>query len=284
MCPRPLRSIHQPSVIYTIGIDLTNGLPIKFDLPVFPSRSEISYAIVKNNFNRGNNFKSKTDETISTKLFNHSSSRPCFLRHRTGAQNQILKDITANECSVEETCKTSLLTSSGVVSGTLPGNTVTNPKEDLKADFVVVDFEPDPRVPLILGRCFLKTSHALIDVYEGEITLSGWQGKPSHQPGPYFKNTTADYNHMTVNKIDVIDMACDEYSQEVLGFSNVIVSGNPTPYSEPIVSTASPTLTPFGDSDFLLFEEADSFLALEDVPPSSEVDPTLSDPEGDILF
>ncbi|GJX32536.1 reverse transcriptase domain-containing protein [Tanacetum coccineum] len=39
------------------------------------------------------------------------------------------------------------------------------------ADFVVVDFEPDPRVPLILGRCFLKTSRALIDVYEGELTL-----------------------------------------------------------------------------------------------------------------
>ncbi|GJW78172.1 reverse transcriptase domain-containing protein [Tanacetum coccineum] len=37
------------------------------------------------------------------------------------------------------------------------------------ADFVVVDFEPDPRVPLILGRCFLKTSRALIDVYEDAI-------------------------------------------------------------------------------------------------------------------
>ncbi|GJY89965.1 reverse transcriptase domain-containing protein [Tanacetum coccineum] len=81
-----------------------------------------------------------------------------------------------------------------------------------------------------------------------------------------------------------IDMACDEYSQEVLGFSNVIASGNPTPCFEPIVSTASPTLTPFGDSDFLLFEEADSFLALEDDPTSSEVDPTYQDPEGDILL
>ncbi|GKE59767.1 reverse transcriptase domain-containing protein, partial [Tanacetum coccineum] len=39
------------------------------------------------------------------------------------------------------------------------------------ADFVVVDFEPNPRVPLILGRYFLKTSRALIDVYEGELTL-----------------------------------------------------------------------------------------------------------------
>ncbi|GJS02078.1 reverse transcriptase domain-containing protein [Tanacetum coccineum] len=69
-----------------------------------------------------------------------------------------------------------------------------------------------------------------------------------------------------------------------LRFSNVIASGNPTPYFEPIVSTASPTLTPFGDSDFLLFEEADSFLALEDDPTSSEVDPTYQDPEGDILI
>ncbi|GJX89085.1 hypothetical protein Tco_0341099 [Tanacetum coccineum] len=121
------------------------------------------------------------------------------------------------------------------------------------------------------------------NVYEGEITLR--VGKEAitfnlDQTSKY----TADYNHMTVNKIDVIDMACDEYSQEVLGFSNVIASGNPTPYSEPIVSTASPTLTPFGDSDFLLFEEADSFLALEDDPTSSEVDPTYQDPEGDILI
>ncbi|GJR80112.1 reverse transcriptase domain-containing protein [Tanacetum coccineum] len=44
-------------------------------------------------------------------------------------------------------------------------------KFQFPADFVVVDFEPDPRVPLILGRIFLKTSRALIDVYEGEITI-----------------------------------------------------------------------------------------------------------------
>nr|GEZ57492.1 reverse transcriptase domain-containing protein [Tanacetum cinerariifolium] len=39
------------------------------------------------------------------------------------------------------------------------------------ADFVVLDFIADPRVPLILGRPFLSTAHALIDVYEGEIIL-----------------------------------------------------------------------------------------------------------------
>nr|GFB89661.1 reverse transcriptase domain-containing protein [Tanacetum cinerariifolium] len=62
------------------------------------------------------------------------------------------------------------------------------------------------------------------------------------------------------------------YSQEVLGFSDVTVSGNPTPYDDPIISTTSLTLTPFGDSDFLLFEEADAFLEvkLKDLPPHLE--------------
>nr|GEV19296.1 arginine--tRNA ligase, chloroplastic/mitochondrial [Tanacetum cinerariifolium] len=39
------------------------------------------------------------------------------------------------------------------------------------ADFVVLDFIADPRVPLILGRPFLSTTHAITDVYEGEIIL-----------------------------------------------------------------------------------------------------------------
>ncbi|GKG25054.1 hypothetical protein Tco_0395682, partial [Tanacetum coccineum] len=78
-------------------------------------------------------------------------------------------------------------------------------------------------------------------------------------------------------------MACEEYSQEVLGFSDVIASGNPTLYYDPIVSTSSPTLTPFGDSDFLL-EEVDAFLALDDDPTSLEVDQSYYDKEGDILL
>nr|GEV48542.1 reverse transcriptase domain-containing protein [Tanacetum cinerariifolium] len=79
----------------------------------------------------------------------------------------------------------------------------------------------------------------------------------------------ANYNDMTANRIDVIHMACEEYMQEVLGFFDVIASGNPTLYYDPIVSTSSLTLTPFRDSDFLL-EEVDAFLALEDDPTSSE--------------
>ncbi|GKC72270.1 hypothetical protein Tco_1118153, partial [Tanacetum coccineum] len=59
--------------------------------------------------------------------------------------------------------------------------------------------------------------------------------------------------------------------------------GNPTPYYDPIVSTSSPTLTPFGDIDFLL-EEVDAFLAFEDDPTSPEVDDSYYDLEWDILL
>ncbi|GJU43011.1 reverse transcriptase domain-containing protein [Tanacetum coccineum] len=150
-------------------------------------------------------------------------------------------------------------------------------------DFVVVDFEPDPRVPLILGRCFLKTSRALIDVYEGELTL-----RVDNEAITYNLDQTSrysvNYNDMTANRIDVVELACEEYSQEVLGFSNVIASGNPTPGYDLIVSNSSPTLTPFGDSDFLLLEEADAFLALADDPTSPKVDESYYEPEGDIII
>ncbi|GJU95524.1 hypothetical protein Tco_1320280 [Tanacetum coccineum] len=60
-----------------------------------------------------------------------------------------------------------------------------------------------------------------------------------------------------------------------------IASGNSTPYYDPIVATSSPTLTPFGDSDFLLLEEVDSFLGLADDPDSILVDePTEVDTQG----
>nr|GEU90042.1 reverse transcriptase domain-containing protein [Tanacetum cinerariifolium] len=135
-------------------------------------------------------------------------------------------------------------------------------------DFIVVDFDADPRVPLIPRRSFLKIGRALIDVFKGELTLR--VGKEAitfnlDQTSRYSTN----YSDMTAKRIDVIDMACEEYYQEVLGFSDVIASGNPTRYYDPIVSTTSSTLTPFENSDFLL-EEVDAFLAIEDDPTSLE--------------
>nr|GEY49152.1 reverse transcriptase domain-containing protein [Tanacetum cinerariifolium] len=148
--------------------------------------------------------------------------------------------------------------------------------------FLIPYFDADPRVPLILGRSFLKTERALIDMFEGEITLR--VGKEAitfnlDQTSRY----SANYKEMMAKQIDIIDMACEEYSQEVLGFSDVIASGNLTPYYDPIVFTTFLTLTSFGNSDFLL-EEVDAFLAIDDDPTSLEVDQTYLDPEGDILL
>nr|GEY90681.1 reverse transcriptase domain-containing protein [Tanacetum cinerariifolium] len=151
------------------------------------------------------------------------------------------------------------------------------------ADFVVVDFEPDPRVLLILERCFLKTGRALIDVHTGELTLRIRNKAITYNLDQTLRYS-ANYNQMMANKIDVIDMACEEYSQEVLGFSDATASVNPTPYDDLIVSTTSPTLTLFGDNDFLLFEEADAFLGLKDDPNSPEFNPFYYDPKGDILL
>ncbi|GKC98842.1 hypothetical protein Tco_1169117, partial [Tanacetum coccineum] len=117
----------------------------------------------------------------------------------------------------------------------------------------------DPRVPLILGRPFLRTAHALIDVY-GEITLRKCGDAPS-----------ISYNNLeSLKKVDLIDVTCEIYSQEVLGFSDSVAYNNPSPY--------------FEESDFLLFEEADAFIAIDDEQNSTEIDATYYDLEGDILI
>nr|GFB58390.1 hypothetical protein [Tanacetum cinerariifolium] len=114
------------------------------------------------------------------------------------------------------------------------------------ADFVILDFVSDPRVPLILGRPFLSTTHALIDVYE--------------------------------------DVTCEEYSQVVLGFTNDVSTEVSFPIYEPIVSSSLQNLTPFDASNFLLLEKTDAFIAIDDEPISSNIDATYYDLEGDILI
>nr|GFA65220.1 reverse transcriptase domain-containing protein [Tanacetum cinerariifolium] len=84
-------------------------------------------------------------------------------------------------------------------------------KFHFSADFVVVDFDADPRVPLIFERSFLKTEKALIDVYKGELTLHVGEEAITFnldQTSRY----SANYNDISANRIDVIDMACEEYS------------------------------------------------------------------------
>ncbi|GJW79909.1 reverse transcriptase domain-containing protein [Tanacetum coccineum] len=119
------------------------------------------------------------------------------------------------------------------------------------ADFIVVDYEVDPRVPLILGRPFLRTTRALIDVHGEEMTLR------------------------------VNDEAITfKYAQEVLGFLDSLTSGNPTP-SDPIIASSSPSFTPFEGGDFIL-EEIETFLHTPD--ELSNLDDDYYDTEGDILY
>nr|GEW89944.1 reverse transcriptase domain-containing protein [Tanacetum cinerariifolium] len=127
-------------------------------------------------------------------------------------------------------------------------------------DFVVVDFEADPRVPLILGRSFLRTGRALIDVYGEETTL-----RVNDESITFNLNQTmrysSTYDDTSVNRVDVIDIACEEF--------------------EPIVKSSSPTLTPFGEGDFFQ-EEIEDFLNDDSIPTGIEI--SVYDPEGDILF
>nr|GEU89239.1 reverse transcriptase domain-containing protein [Tanacetum cinerariifolium] len=147
-------------------------------------------------------------------------------------------------------------------------------------DFVVVDFEADPRVPLILGRSFLRTGRALIDVYEEEITL-----RVIDEAVTFNLNQTtrysSTYDDMSVNLIDVIDIDREEYAQEMLGFSKNSPGGNPTSTSEPIISDSSPSFTPFEGSDFIL-EEIEAYLKDESILP--KIDHGDCDPERDICL
>nr|GEY61176.1 reverse transcriptase domain-containing protein [Tanacetum cinerariifolium] len=115
-------------------------------------------------------------------------------------------------------------------------------------DFVVVDFKADPRVPLILRRSFLRTGRALIDVYGDEITLR------VNDESITFKNLSQTMRYSLtcddtlVNRVDVIDIACEDFVQDVLDFQY-----NPK-----------------------------NFLNDDSIPTG--IENSVYDPEGDILF
>nr|GEV88429.1 reverse transcriptase domain-containing protein [Tanacetum cinerariifolium] len=144
-------------------------------------------------------------------------------------------------------------------------------------DFVVVDYVVDPRVLLILGRPFLWTGRALIDVYSEELTLRVDDEAITFKVGQTLKYSYNDAE--SIDQIDVIDVACEEYVQDVLGFFDNSKSGNPTPTSDPIIAFSSPSLTPFEGGDFIL-EEIKACLTSELILPG--IDDTDLDLEGDI--
>ncbi|GJX39966.1 reverse transcriptase domain-containing protein [Tanacetum coccineum] len=122
-----------------------------------------------------------------------------------------------------------------------------------------------------------KTARALIDVYGEELTL-----RVSDEAMTFKVDNTSRYSYNDaelINRIYVIYVAYEEYSQEVLGFSDNSESGNPTLISEPIIAKFSPSLTPFKGGDFIL-EEIEAYLASDSIPPG--IDDAEFDLEGDI--
>nr|GEV15903.1 reverse transcriptase domain-containing protein [Tanacetum cinerariifolium] len=124
-----------------------------------------------------------------------------------------------------------------------------------------------------------RNGRALIDVNGEELTLR------FDDEAITFKVCQASkysYNDVeSINRIDVIDVACEEYVQEVLGFSDNSKSGSPIPTLDPIISSSSPSFTPFEGSDFIL-EEIKTFLRTPN--DLSILDDDYYDAEGDILY
>nr|GFA64864.1 reverse transcriptase domain-containing protein [Tanacetum cinerariifolium] len=139
-------------------------------------------------------------------------------------------------------------------SSSLPSNTIPNPKGEAKA----------------------------ITTRSGEITLrhddQSLTLKCGDTPSIFYNN------FQSLNKVDLIDATCEEYSQVVLGFTDDVSTEVSSPFNEPIVLSSFQNLTPFDASDFLFLEEADAFIAIDDEPISSNINATYYDPEGDILM
>ncbi|GJX61342.1 reverse transcriptase domain-containing protein [Tanacetum coccineum] len=130
-------------------------------------------------------------------------------------------------------------------------------------DFFVVDFEVDPRVPLILGRSFLRTGRALIDVYEGELILRD----ENEQIIFHVEKHPQKHANESIKIINFIDVSCEDSFGEVLRLKklNHFLSGSTTPLSD-----SSPSLTFFKTSDSFLKEFTDELALLDPFPPGNE--------------
>ncbi|GKA72935.1 reverse transcriptase domain-containing protein, partial [Tanacetum coccineum] len=144
------------------------------------------------------------------------------------------------------------------------------------ANLVVVDYDVNPRVPFILGRPFLRTARALVDVYGEELILRDKDEKLIFHADITLKYPQKHGNE-SINMINFIDITCEDRFEEVLKIkkSNHPFSGSTTPLFD-----SSPSLIPFKTSDSLLEEFTDELALLDPFPSGNEDD--NFDPEADL--
>nr|GEV49367.1 hypothetical protein [Tanacetum cinerariifolium] len=124
------------------------------------------------------------------------------------------------------------------------------------ADFVIVDYERDPRVPLILGRPFLQTARALIDVYGEEMILHDGDERLTLN----MRHDTSSYSNQpqkeSINLINVFNNSSEDFFEDL--FSNQ-PSGNPTFSSHPkLTSPEFDIKSDLKEIEFLLYQDIDS--------------------------
>nr|GEY34180.1 hypothetical protein [Tanacetum cinerariifolium] len=119
-----------------------------------------------------------------------------------------------------------------------------------------------------VGKFYFPTDFVVVD-YDAIMFKVGHTSR-------YSRN----YYGETVHQVNVIDVACEEYAQEVLGFLDSSKSGNPTP-SDPIITSFSPSFTHFEGGDFILEEIQ---ICLRTPNELSKLDDNDFDPEGDIAL
>nr|GEY94693.1 reverse transcriptase domain-containing protein [Tanacetum cinerariifolium] len=184
-------------------------------------------------------------------------------------------------------------TASYLGSGTLPSNTITNPKEDLKGITTrsrnaykgstipttssspkVVERETEPVIAPVVEPVeapeILFKYRALIDVYKGELTLRVGNKAITFnldQTSRYFANYVAE----SINRIDVLDVACKEYSKEVLGFYGDILLLeeflNDNSLSPPLPLQELKTFEPKNEKYYI---DEPPVVVLKDLPPHLE--------------
>nr|GEU56734.1 reverse transcriptase domain-containing protein [Tanacetum cinerariifolium] len=103
------------------------------------------------------------------------------------------------------------------------------------ADFVIVDYESDPRVPFILGRPFLRTDRALIDIHGEEMILCDGDERLILN----IRHDTSSYSNQpqkeSINLINVFNNSSEYFLEDL--FSNQ-PSGNPTFFSHPELTSS----------------------------------------------